>query len=208
MVATIQEYVAERKIGFLTHFTRASNLGDILQRGLVPRNVLAGEGYGHFNDQHRYDGTNAVCLSIHFPNYKMFWGVRQENKDVDWVILIIRAEVLWMLPCAFCVTNAASATVTAVALEQRRTLAALQALYADWGDLSRATLGIPDNFPTNPQAEVLMLNGVPRNYIYCALVLNTATQQAMQAQYPGLDVRVNASYFRYRQDYAHWKKEI
>ena len=208
MAGTIQEYLVERKIGFLTHFTRASNLSDILQRGLVPRDVLANEGYGGFNDQYRHDGTNAVCLSIHFPNYKMFWGIRQDNKNVEWVVLIIRPEVLWMLPCAFCVTNAASATVTAVPLEQRRTLAALQAMYADWEDKSRATLGIPDNFPTNPQAEVLMLNGVPQNYIYCAFVLNTTAQQALKAQHPGLDVRVDARYFRYRQDYAHWKKEI
>ncbi|WP_288379991.1 DarT ssDNA thymidine ADP-ribosyltransferase family protein [uncultured Massilia sp.] len=207
MAETIQEYAVERNIRFLMHFTRASNLENILKHGLVPRDVLVREGYGAYNDQYRYDGTNAVCLSIHFPNYKMFWGIRQENKDVDWVVLALRPEVLWMLPCAFCATNAASAAVAAVPLEQRKGLAALQSMYADWGDKSRATLGIPNSFPTNPQAEVLMLNGVPREYIAVVIVLTSAKQRELQAQYPGLDVRVHAEFFSYRQDYAHWKKE-
>lgn len=204
MAHTIQEYVVERGINFLMHFTRASNLGSILQRGLVPRDTLIREGHNDFNDQFRYDGTEAVCLSIGFPNYKMFWGIRQDNKDVDWIVLVIHPAALWMLPCAFCVTNAASASVTAIPLEQRRNLAALQAMYGDWGDKTRAVLGIPNHYPTNPQAEVLMLNGVPRDYILAVIVLNTAKQQELQAQYPGLDVRVNAGYFRYRRDYAHW----
>lgn len=206
MARTIQEYVAERGIRYLMHFTRVSNLGNILQRGLVPRDILVKNGWSNFNDQYRHDGTHAVCLSIEFPNYKMFWGVRQDNTDVDWVVLVIRTDALWMLPCAFCVTNAASASVTAVPLEQRRNLAALQSMYADWDGKTRAALGIPNYYPTNPQAEVLMLNGVPRDYILGAIVLNAAKQQELQTQYPGLEVQVHASYFRYRQDYAHWKQ--
>jgi hypothetical protein len=204
MASTIQEYVAERGINFLMHFTRASNLGNILQRGLVPRGTLIREGYNDFNDQYRYDGTEAVCLSIGFPNYKMFWGIRQDNKDVDWIVLVIHPAALWMLPCAFCVTNAASAGVTAIPLEQRRNLAALQSMYADWADKTRSVLSIQNHYPTNPQAEVLMLSGVPRDYILAVIVLNTAKQQELQTQYPGLDVRVSAGYFRYRRDYAHW----
>lgn len=204
MANTIQEYAVERGINYLVHFTRASNLDSILKYGLVPRDALTLSGYTGFNDQYRYDGTNAVCLSIAFPNYKMFWGVRQDYK-VDWVILVIFKEALWKLPCAFCATNAASACVTAVPLDQRRDLAALKAMYVDWGDKTRVMLGIPDNYPTNPQAEVLMLNGVPREYIRGAFVLNEATKVALQVKYPELDVRVNASYFRYRRDYAQWK---
>jgi hypothetical protein len=77
MASTVQEYVAEREIDCLVHFTRASNLDSILQRGLLPRDILMVEGYNDFNDQYRHDGTNAVCLSIGFPNYKMFFSLRQ-----------------------------------------------------------------------------------------------------------------------------------
>lgn len=205
MANTIQEYAVERDIKYLMHFTRTSNLGSILQRGLLLRETLNFDSTNHFNDQYRYDGTTAVCLSIGFPNYKMFWGIRQDNKDVDWIILVINKKVLWELSCAFCVENAASAAVTVIPLEQRKNLVALQAMYADCGDKTRTVLSIPNQYPTNPQAEVLMLEGVPKDYIRGVFVLNTAKQHELQVQYPGLDVKVNAGYFRYRQDYAHWK---
>lgn len=209
MAGTIQDFVFERNIRYMMHFTRASNLANILQRGLVPRDVLIREGLGVCNDLYRYDNTNAVCLSIQFPNYKMFWGVREENKakNIEWVVLLIRPEVLWALPCAFCITNAASAAVRSVPLNERSDLAALEKMYEDWEGKSRHMLGIPANFPTNPQAEVLMLNGVPRQYIFSVVVLTVAKQQELQAQFPGLYVQVHAGTFRYRQDYAHWKKE-
>lgn len=202
---TIQEYAVKRGIQYLMHFTRASNLGSILQRGLVLRNTLIQEGYRDFNDQYRIDGTNAICLSIGFPNYKMFWGLRKNNPGVDWVILVIRPEVMWTLSCAFCATNAATTSVTAIPLAQRSTLAALQAMYSDWNDKTRTLLNIPDNYPTNPQAEVLMLEGVPRHHILGVFVLNETMKKSLQAQFPKLNVRVNAGYFRYRRDYEQWR---
>lgn len=205
MSTTIQEYAAERGIKYLMHFTRVSNLDSILQRGLVPRSTLINEGYKNFNDQLRLDQTHAVCLSIGFPNYKMFYGIKKDNPNVDWIILGINAAALWSLPSAFCSANAASSGVVAVPLAQRRDLAALQAMFADWGDKTRAVLGIPNNYPTNPQAEVLMLNGVPRNYILGAYVLNAAKKNELEVKYPELPLLINAGYFRYRQDYAHWK---
>jgi hypothetical protein len=205
MANTIQEYVAERGIKCLTHFTRTSNLDSILQRGLVPRDTLVLEGYNDFNDQYRIDRTDAVCVSIAFPNYKMFFSLRQTHKECDWVVLAIHPAALWTLPCAFCVTNAASASVTAIPLEQRRDLGALQAMYADWGDKTRIILGLKNPYTTNPQAEVLMLKGVPRQYIFGVIVMHTAKQRELQAKYPGLDVRTIVGYFGSRPDYAHWK---
>jgi hypothetical protein len=46
---------------------------------------------------------------------------------------------------------------------------------------------------------------VPRKYIMGVAVLNTAMQQQVQADHPGVDVRVLWQYFRYRQDFATWK---
>jgi hypothetical protein len=206
MATTIQEFAAEREIKFLLHFTRASNLASILDRGLVPRDTLILEGQeAIFNDQFRYDGTHAVCLSIHFPNYKMFWGLRKDHPQHQWVVLAIHPAILWEHDCAFCITNAASATVTAVPLDARRGLAAFQRMFGDYGSIQRQALGIPLHYPTNPQAEVLALSGVPRKYIMGVAVLNTAMQQQVQADHPGVDVRVLWQYFRYRQDFATWK---
>ncbi|WP_018905436.1 DarT ssDNA thymidine ADP-ribosyltransferase family protein [Variovorax paradoxus] len=205
MATTVQEYVAERGIKVLLHFTRAKNLASILARGLVPRNTLLLEGYTDYNDQHRIDQTDAVCLSIGFPNYKMFYGIKKDYPEETWVVLAIRPAALWTLECAFCTANAASNSVTAIPLDQRKGLAAMQAMYGDWPTQPRAELSIPDQYPTNPQAEVLMLNGVPRNYIVGIITLNEAVKQQLFAKYPGVDIRALAGYFRYRKDYAYWQ---
>jgi len=206
MARTIQEFVAERGIKFLTHFTRAGNLDSILARGLVPRNILVQEGFDGFNDQYRIDGTDSVCLSIDFPNYKMFYGIQKDHPGEVWVVLVIHPQALWDLDCAFCAANAASNGVTAIPLAQRRTLAAMKAMYDEWpGKPSRSEMNLPNNYPTNPQAEVLALQGVPRQYIVGILTLNETIKQELAAKHPGVTMWANASYFRYRRDYAAWK---
>lgn len=207
MANTIQEYVNERDIRCLVHFTRERNLDSILDRGLVPRNILESQGYTDFNDQYRRDGTNAVCVSIGFPNYRMFYRIRQEDKDCDWVILVIDPSALWLLPCAFCVTNAATSIVTAIPLAKRKDLSSFQAMYADWGEKTRELLNINKHLPTNPQAEVLMLDGVPKEYIFCVLVANNAKQRELKTRYPSLDIRSYPGYFSARTDFLHWKQE-
>lgn len=205
MATTIQEFAAERGIKCLMHFTRARNLDSIFARGLVPRNGLILEGFDGFNDLYRIDGTDAVCLSIDFPNYKMFYGIQRDHADEAWVIVVIHPQALWDLDCAFCTANAASNGVTAIPLAQRKTLSAMEAMYADWPGKPRSELNIPNNYPTNPQAEVLALQGVPRKYILGVLTLNEAVRQELMAKHPGVDMRAKAGYFRYRRDFAHWK---
>lgn len=208
MATTIQEFVTERGITHLMHFTRASNLDSILTRGLLPRNTLIFEGFDGLNDQYRIDGTNAVCLSIGFPNYKMFYGIQKDHADETWVILVLHPQALWDLDCAFCIANAASNGVTSIPLEQRRGLASFQAMYADWPTKLRAELNIPNHYPTNPQAEVLALQGVPRQYILKIITLNETIRQGLVAKFPGIDVQAIAKYFRYRRDFAHWKAAV
>lgn len=205
---TIQAFVAERGITFLMHFTRARNLDSILARGLVPRNTLMLEGFDGFNDQYRIDGTDAVCVSIGFPNYKMFYGIQKDHAGETWVILVIHPQALWDLDCAFCAANAASNGVSAIPLQQRRGLHALQGMFADWPTKPRSELNIPNNYPTNPQAEVLALQGVPRQYILGIITVNETVRQELLAKYPGVDVRAIAQYFRYRRDFVHWKVAV
>lgn len=206
MAETIEQFVKDRGIDCLMHFTRASNLPTIIERGLVTRDTLLLEGKQDLcNDKLRIDNTYAVCASIGFPNYKMFWGLRQDNPNVEWVVLALDPKVLWETACAFCVANAASAAVTAIPLEQRMTLQAFKAMFADFGEKQRGSLALPDGCPTNPQAEVLLLEGAPRKYIGGAWVLNTAQKAKLEAQHPGFPLVANASVFGPRKDFAHWK---
>ncbi|AOF83933.1 hypothetical protein BSY239_851 [Hydrogenophaga sp. RAC07] len=208
MATTIQQYALERGIKNLLHFTRESNLNSILQRGLVTRDVLAKEGYSSFNDNVRADYTNAVCLSIGFPNYKMWHGIKQDNVGVDWVIVAVSPSALWTLNCAYCTANAALSSVASIPLMQRQSLSAFQEMYADIPGKERVKLGIADSFPTNPQAEVLMLQGVPKNYIFGVIASTAAQEDRLRGQYPNLKIFMKPGYFSYRSDWSYWKKGV
>jgi hypothetical protein len=128
-VSEIQRICIERKIETLVHFTRSQNLSSILQRGLLGRRVVENQSYAicpQYNDSYRLDGyKEAICLSISFPNYQMFY--RYSNSDrQNWVILLLEASLLWNLDCAFCQENAASNNVTTIPIEIRKNPDALQ----------------------------------------------------------------------------------
>jgi hypothetical protein len=78
----IRAYCATRRIDTLVHFTRLENLVGILAEGILPRSTLEGRPSGViFNDDIRTDNhKEAVCLSISFPNYKMFYKYRQADQ--------------------------------------------------------------------------------------------------------------------------------
>jgi len=208
MATTVQEYAAEIDVKQLVHFTRESSLDSILRRGLITRDTLTLEGFKDFNDHVRADYTHAVCVSIGFPNYKMWFGIKKNNPAVDWVILVIEPTALWELPSAFCSANAALGAVAAIPIAQRQTLRAFQGMYADVPGKERVKLKIPSYYPTNPQAEVLMLRGVPRNYIRGVIALNNTQDDRLRAKFPGLQTWVRASFFRYRNDYEYWKPGV
>ena len=66
----MKDILKERQIEWLFHFTRAENLPNIMEFGLMPRSKLETFeiNFSH-NDDYRFDNcTDAVCASIEFPN--------------------------------------------------------------------------------------------------------------------------------------------
>ena len=177
----IQSICEERGITILCHFTRIENLQSILREGLQGRSLLEPRGQQFlFNDEDRADQhPEAICLSISFPNYKMFWGIRKRKKkikDSQWVVLLLDAKVLWELDCAFCRTNAASGTIKPLLskeqIDDQKKPEALKGMFAeDYCDsirkiqIRRQNLQIPDNYTTDPQAEILVFDQISTKYI-------------------------------------------
>jgi hypothetical protein len=85
------------------------------------------------------------------------------------------------------------------------TTAAFESMYSDFGIVKRLDLQIPDAWPTNPQAEVLFLDGIPRDYFMGVYTENTITRDRLNSMNLGIEFRVNAPVFSPRQDYKHWK---
>lgn len=204
----LQQAVQSRGIDFLVHFTRLDNLHSIMNHGLIPRSQLESEGFEvTFNDSERIDDClNATCLSINFPNYKMFWACRQSFKEVQWVVLATNSIVLWEKDCAFCQENAASNAVTCIPLPARQGVDAFNRLYEEIdGKPSRKELRIPDRAPTNPQAEVLVFDIIEPELIVGVLVENRVVGNEIKKRYSTISSQILPDIFRPRKDYEHWK---
>ena len=202
----IEEIVLARGITTLFHFTRIDNLEPILLHGLMTtKEIELAEFFAVTNDQHRFDQTDAVCTTISWPNYKMWHSLKESDPDTDWILIALNASVLWERDCAFCKTNAASATVSCIPLDRRRTLAAFNEMFEDFEHKERTKLGIPDNYSTNPQAEVLVMNGVPVEYIKSVVFKSQILRDRYAAKYPELKTSLNRDYWYGRSDNKHWK---
>ena len=220
--AQIRHFCVERGITKLLHFTRIENLRSILREGLLSRETLDSRGQQYcFNDQDRVDDyKNAVCLSISFPNYRMFYSIREEKKgeevnDAYWTVLLLDAEVLWELDCAFCQENASSNRVRHIPLEDRKRPDALRDLFQkefhnDTKVILRQSLAIPRYFPTNPQAEILVFERISTGYINEIVFWDFATLGQWKSDSPATYTQrlyADSDYFYPRCDYRFWTRD-
>ena len=206
----IQQICLEHNITVLLHFTRVQNLRSILEKGLLDRSTLeawAPEHQPEYNDNKRLEGyREAICLSISFPNYKMFYKYSQDSQ-AEWVILLLASSVLWELDCAFCEDNAATRKVRWTPLAERKQASALAQMFTDCDQVRRQDLQIPDNYPTNPQAEVLVFDPISPSYVNTVHFWSKAALQQWIENNENVDLRilrVNRQYFQPRKDWAIW----
>ena len=204
----MQRILKERNIEWLCHFTQATNLDNILQNGIRPRSMLNENGTSiSFNDQYRYDNcTNAICTSIEFPNYKMFYKLRCDNPEIEWAVLKIKASVLYDFNCAFCWTNAGDASMYNLPLEDRIGIPAFLHLFDNVeGYPVREISRIPDWYPTNPQAEVLVFDIIPIEYIDSIVFNNIKTYRKYANIIPeNVGVSISDKLYAPRCDYKLW----
>jgi len=204
----IQRIVAERSIAHVLHFTRLDNMPSIAQHGLLPRGVLSSHGipFVH-NDDVRLDGaTSASCLTISWPNYKMFYRYRTANPNVAWVVLSLKPSVLWENDCAFCIENAASNRVRAIRMPDRKEVSALASIFDDHDFYpNRAQIGLPAHFPTNPQAEILLFGNIPLTTIQSVLAPSIDVAESVRAILSTVPIKVSSNAFGPRKDWEFWK---
>lgn len=204
----MKEAVEEKNIEYVWHFTRLANLDGILSHGLINRQSIVETGLPfEFNDDYRFDGhENSICCSIGHPNYKMFYRLRQENPDSEWVVIVLQPSILWEKDCAFCTTNAASNEVACIPVEHRKGIAAFNKLFDEVpGKPPRSELGISESCPTDPQAEVLVFGDIEHRYIIGIITQSKETETTLKAKYPNFEFLYHRALFLARKDYQHWK---
>lgn len=205
----MRQILASKNIKNLFHFTRTENLESILKYGLLPREFLVENDFDStFNDEYRYDNCkNAVCTSLEFPNYKMFYQLRRENSDTDWIVLLLDAEIICDFDCAFCSENAGSASMFQTNILDRKGKDAFLKLFDEPANgATRKEMNLPDCYPTNPQAEILVFGNIPTAYIkkvyfYDKKTLNNYRGLFKDSSMYGICTQL----FSYRRDYEYWR---
>lgn len=215
----MQKAVQARGIRCVVHFTRLCNLGRILSEGLKSRNDLEqGVGECTFSDNIRVDGhTGAICLSISFPNYKMFYRLRCDNPQDKWVILLLKPSVLWKKDCAFFKTNAASNHCRFLDVASRKGEDSFLDLFDEQSKEIQHTEGttlsvdvrshyeLPTNYTTDPQAEVLCFDHIDISYIMKIFFHTDADKQSIINVPSHIICETEPRAFGCRKDYLAWR---
>lgn len=207
----IRRICEEIGIETLVHFTRVQNLKSILKYGLIGRSQLQEMSLEFkYNDEERLEGQRkAICLSISFPNYKMFYKYRRDySPDSNWVVLLLKSSILWELTCKFYTENAASNNARNSNLRgDRRQPSDLREMFKDYGTIRRADLQIPNNFTTHPQAEVLVFDQIHPSFIEKVNFNNLQDAKEWLKLNPGNYSQTfweDRYYFSPRQDWKLW----
>lgn len=208
----IKKFIMERNVTTLIHFTHVSNLESILKMGLVSRrkvDQLPIRSTLVVNDQKRLDDhVETVSLSISFPNYKMFNIYKREQEE--WVVIGLKPDILWELDCLFYASNAASREYRYISDSKLRQTRSLKKIFADYMSVQRQDLCIPDWFPTNPQAEVLVMSDIPTSYLLRVNFFNQTSYASWMKDHPNLFptyMTVEPDFFYPRCDYRHWSNQ-
>ena len=177
--AEIEARVKALELPYLVHFTRVENLPSIMQHGLCSITTLTEADVGFTaNDRLRLEGRpDAVCLSVSYPNEKMFAHYRWKAPEQAWVVLVIDRSVLWTLNVAFCNHNAADHRIRQQPLDDLKTVSAFDNLFNPVQGLpSREESKLLAFDPTDVQAEVLAFDTVSPDLIK-GVVFSDASSQ-------------------------------
>lgn len=214
---TVQRVVQERNISCLVHFTRLSNLNNILTKGLRSRKDLEKEECCSFSDSLRLDGhTECISLSVSFPNYKMFYSLRCDNLEEKWVVLLLQPSILWEKNCAFYRTNAANMMYRSIDIDNRKRVGSFLEMFEEQertfvnnnneviSAKVREYFELPDKYTTDPQAEVLCCEPIEVGYIAKIFFKTDSDKQSISIP-NSICAKAEPLAFRCRYDYLAWK---
>jgi hypothetical protein len=195
----IKEFCEIRKITQLYHFTSLQNLHSILEYGLLGREYCEQifDGFS-FTDEYRFDRqTKSICLSIGYPNYKMFKQKRDNFPEKSWALLTLDAYILCGFDCSFCDDNASRRKyrIDGTTYKSLNTPEHLMGMFSENNRIVKEP-----HFTTNPQAEVLVYGRIPPECIK-----SIHFEQKAPSINTNLTMIENSQFFASRYDWKHWQ---
>lgn len=173
-MSVYQEFVRERNITRLIHFTKTKNLPFILgndptaSSGIVSNNFISDKSLLEKVDEKRLDGKeDYICTSVQYPNPYYFKNVKDRDITLfkDWVILEISPSVI-NETSAFCPFNAARGKGIHIkqGIEAFKSIFNHQVIIPNKYKRNR-NLMMPVNLPTDMQAEIMIYKEVSKEHI-------------------------------------------
>lgn len=162
------DILANRGVTRLCHFTKLKSLTHIISaaEGILASSSIR-QDTKNITDVARYDNElDYVCCSVQFPNSWFLKRAMQNNTDKifkDWVVLYIDLNILKHKSAKFCPCNASKER--GVYINAR--MGEVDSIFAP----SIPTFSyprspkMPSSCPTDGQAEILIKDNIPRDYI-------------------------------------------
>lgn len=181
------EYLNDRGVKEIIHFTDIENLKSIATNGLLSRHLLDEQAIPYiFNDEHRYDGTSHINLSITNPNINMFYRFRANNPSRNYAVISLDISLIKELSPEdyyFTSTNAASNNAQKVSVEEL--------FFGHRGNL-------PFNCPTDNQAEIIVKTAIHVKYINAIYVETMDDKEVVSKIFSTIDILCDPTKHRYR----------
>lgn len=195
------DIIKNKSITDIYHFSPVENTASILEYGIFSRDFTDLLSIPSIiTDQNRFDGElNKISASISFPNYKMKYSL--ELHGFRFVIYNINPRILLTkLDTQFYHTNAAKAIFYNI---DKRNLTTNDAFLNMFYQDNRHP-NIPDNYTTDPQAEVLIDSCIPNDYIEEIIVNNDDKDIEKLCEEKRLKYTIDRNLHRYRIDWRQW----
>lgn len=207
----IMEIIGKRKIQRIVHFTPAENLLSIFTHGLLTRPEMAKRGLeDRYIDKQRGDGfPSALCLSVSFPNYLMFYKYRSADWHKYWCVIVIDPVAVAKSDVLFYPHNASSWGMRDIPINELEGGKAFETMFSPTQVIpDRLSAEIQDSYTTDPQAEILCFDCIDTKYIREVIFEDVSDFKRYSYLIPnGITKRIDNSYFGPRKDWRIWKKD-
>ena len=208
-LAKIKNEANLRGINQLVHFTTINYLNQTLNEGLFSRDKLRKEKVNNrqylFTDSNDFGGhSEFISTSISLPNYKMFYRKRMDKnlkhlKEVEgWAVIAIDSKALWELDCRFSHVNAAKRKYFST-----KSYAKYEKFELMFEESNLRSSNLLDKYTTNPQAEVLVYDYIPRKFFKEVFFEDDESANNFRKNFnSNIKITVDKKYFTWREDHS------
>lgn len=209
------QYLRSRGVKRLVHFTPAENLASILDNGICPRQYMEMKGIGYrCTDTSRADGKNGyTSYSVSFPNRSMLLNKMIDDK-ISFAILYIDVGILQYIESGriiYCRSNAAKNRHWGNGMNYLKDMFCDSVTDVNGRVIRRSEMMIPEEYTTDPQAEILIHCMIPSDFIREVSILavseedfNRIKSQKVNKTIAGLQLIQDSSVYTRNENIKRW----